>query len=205
MFSKEGAPYLVAILRGVTTEEAPAIVEALITEGMTWIEVPLNSPNVMETLKQLQADYGTRARIGAGTVTRPGEVAALADLGLEYFVTPNCDTAVIAAAVERNMAVACGCMTPSEAFAAAYAGAKAIKLFPCEVIGTAGAKAMRAVVPPEVPFFAVGGVTPESLEAYWQAGCIGYGIGSALYKPGRSAEDIAVRARAFVEAAEKLS
>ncbi|WP_282605749.1 2-dehydro-3-deoxy-6-phosphogalactonate aldolase [Pelagibius sp. Alg239-R121] len=205
MFSKEGAPYLIAILRGITTEEAPAVVEALIAEGLTWIEVPLNSPNVFETLKLLQAEYGQRAQIGAGTVTRVSEVEKLAALGLSYFVTPNSNPAVISAAVDRNMAVACGCMTPSEAFAAAYAGAKAIKLFPCEVIGTAGAKAMRAVLPADVPLFAVGGIEPESLQSYIDAGCLGFGIGSALFKPGRPVEDIAARAKAFREAAERLS
>lgn len=205
MFSKEGAPYLVAILRGITTKEAPGVVEALIDAGMTWIEVPLNSPDVHVTLKLLQEIYGERAKFGAGTVTRISELDALSELGLNYIVTPNSDPAVIEAAVAKGIAVMSGCMTPSEAFAAAYAGAKALKLFPCEVIGTAGAKAMRAVLPPEVPLFAVGGIEPESLQAYSNAGCLGFGIGSALYKPGRSVEDIAARATAFMEAAKKLS
>ncbi len=205
MFSKEGAPYLVAILRGITPDEAPGVVEALIDAGMTWIEVPLNSPDVHVTLKLLQERYAGQAKFGAGTVTRVSELDALSDLGLTYIVTPNSDPAVIKAAVGKNIAVLSGCMTPSEAFAAAYAGAKALKLFPCEVIGTAGAKAMRAVLPPELPLFAVGGIEPGSLQAYADAGCLGFGIGSALYKPGRSVEDIAVRARAFMEAAKSLS
>lgn len=205
MFSKEGAPYLVAILRGITPKEAPGVVEALIDAGMTWIEVPLNSPDVHDTLKLLQEGYGDRAKFGAGTVTRVPELEALSALGLTYIVTPNSDPAVIEAAVARNIAVMSGCMTPSEAFAAAYAGAKALKLFPCEVIGTAGAKAMRAILPPEVPLFAVGGIEPGSLQAYRDAGCLGFGIGSALYKPGREVSDIAARAKAFVEAARALS
>lgn len=205
MFSKEGAPYLVAILRGVTTKEAPGVVEALIDAGMTWIEVPLNSPDVHVTLKLLQETYGSKAKFGAGTVTRVSELDALSALGLTYIVTPNSNPAVIEAAVAKGIAVMSGCMTPSEAFAAAYAGAKALKLFPCEVIGTAGAKAMRAILPPEVPLFAVGGIEPESLQAYTDAGCLGFGIGSALYKPGRSVEDIAARAKAFIDAAENLS
>ncbi len=205
MFSKEGAPYLVAILRGVTPREAPGVVEALIDAGMTWIEVPLNSPDVHDTLKLLQENYASKAKFGAGTVTRVSELEALSELGLTYIVTPNSDPAVIEAAVAKNIAVMSGCMTPSEAFAAAYAGAKALKLFPCEVIGTAGAKAMRAILPPELPLFAVGGIEPASLQAYTDAGCLGFGIGSALYKPGRSVEDIAARAKAFTDAAKNLS
>lgn len=205
MFSNDGAPYLVAILRGITPEEAPGVVEALIDAGMTWIEVPLNSPDVHDTLKLLQERYGDQAKFGAGTVTRVSELEALSALGLTYIVTPNSDPAVIEAAVARNIAVMSGCMTPSEAFAAAYAGAKALKLFPCEVIGTAGAKAMRAILPPEVPLFAVGGIEPGSLQGYTDAGCLGFGIGSALYKPGRPVADIDARARAFVEAAKNLS
>ena len=205
MFSNDGAPYLVAILRGITPEEAPGVVEALIDAGMTWIEVPLNSPDVYDTLKLLKERYGDQAKFGAGTVTRVSELEALSALGLTYIVTPNSDPAVIEAAVARNIAVMSGCMTPSEAFAAAYAGAKALKLFPCEVIGTAGAKAMRAILPPEVPLFAVGGIEPGSLQAYTDAGCLGFGIGSALYEPGRPVADIAARARAFVEAAKNLS
>ena len=205
MFSNEDAPYLVAILRGITPGEAPGVVEALIDAGMIWIEVPLNSPDVHETLKLLQERYGDWAKFGAGTVTRVSELEALSALGLTYIVTPNRDPAVIQAAVAKSIAVVSGCMTPSEAFAAAYAGAKALKLFPCEVIGTAGAKAMRAVLPPEVPLFAVGGIEPGSLQAYKDAGCHGFGIGSALHKPGRAIEDIAARAQAFVRAARALT
>jgi 2-dehydro-3-deoxyphosphogalactonate aldolase len=205
MFSKDGAPYLVAILRGITPEEAPAVVEALIAEGLTWIEVPLNSPRVHETLKLLQASYGKTARIGAGTVTRVAELEALSELGLSYLVTPNSDPAVIRAAVDKGIAVVSGCMTPSEAFAAAYAGAKGLKLFPCEVIGPAGARAMRAILPPEIPLFAVGGIEPDSLQTYVDAGCIGFGIGSALYKPGRPVKDIAKRAVAFAHAAKVVN
>jgi len=189
---------LIAILRGITPTEALPVAGALIEAGVTRIEVPLNSPEPLDSIARMVTAYGSDALIGAGTVLTPGQVRQVAATGARLIVSPNCDPAVIAASKAAGMDSFPGVMTPTEAFAALAAGADGLKLFPGELIGPAGLRAMRAVLPPEVPLFAVGGVSADNMADWHRAGAAGYGIGSALYKPGDSAATVAARARELI-------
>lgn len=191
---------LVAILRGLHPGEAEAIGGALVEAGLRIIEVPLNSPDPFGSIAILARACGDRALIGAGTVLRADDVGRVKDAGGGIIVAPNTDRMVIAAAVAAGLIAAPGYFTPSEGFAALAAGAQALKLFPAEAASPAVVKAQRAVFPPGVPLIVVGGVTPDAMGAYVEAGATGFGLGSALYKPGMTAEDVAARARAFVRA-----
>ncbi|MCQ0972184.1 2-dehydro-3-deoxy-6-phosphogalactonate aldolase [Paracoccus sp. TK19116] len=191
---------LIAILRGITPPEVEVVGQALVDAGVTMIEVPLNSPDPLASITTLQNRFGDVARIGAGTVLRPSEVAAVAATGARMIVSPNCDPAVIAATVSAGLESYPGVMTPTEAFAAAAAGATALKLFPGELIGPAGLKAMRAVLPSTMPLYAVGGVSADNMATWIEAGAAGFGIGSSLYKPGDSADAVAAKASDIVAA-----
>lgn len=191
---------LVAILRGITPEEAEAVADALVAEGFCLIEVPLNSPRPLDGIRRLAARFGPSTVIGAGTVLTEAEVAAVADAGAALVVAPNGDPAVIRAAKARGLWCLPGVATPSEAFQALAAGADALKAFPAEGLPPAVIKAWRAVLPKAVAILPVGGIEPASLAAYRQAGAAGFGLGSTLYKPGMSAEAVRRRAAAFVQA-----
>ncbi len=191
---------LIAILRGVTPPEAPAIAEALVSAGITMIEVPLNSPDPLTSIAALHDRFGADARIGAGTVVTPEQVRQVAETGARLIVSPNCDPAVIRATRKAGLESYPGIMTPTEAFAAIAAGATALKLFPGELIGPTGLKAMRAVLPADMALYAVGGVSPANMADWLAAGASGFGIGSAIYRPGDSAADVAAKARALVAA-----
>lgn len=191
---------LVAILRGLVPEEAVEVGEALVAAGFRTLEVPLNSPRPLESIARLAAALGDRAIVGAGTVLTPAEAHAVADAGGRLMVSPNTDAAVIAAARARHMLALPGVFTPTEAFAALAAGADALKLFPAEIAGPAGLKALRAVLPAGTRVYAVGGVSPETIPAWRAAGASGAGLGSALFTPGRSAAEVGDRAAAFVRA-----
>ncbi|CAM3071221.1 2-dehydro-3-deoxy-6-phosphogalactonate aldolase [Paracoccus nototheniae] len=191
---------LIAILRGLTPREAPAIADALIAAGITRLEVPLNSPDPLDSIALLVRDFGDRALIGAGTVLTPGQVRAVADAGGRMVLSPNCDADVIRATVAAGMASFPGVMTPSEAFVALAAGATGLKLFPGELIGPAGLRAMRAVLPQGTDCWAVGGVSADTMADWRQAGVAGFGIGSALYRPGDDAAAVTAKARALVAA-----
>jgi 2-dehydro-3-deoxyphosphogalactonate aldolase len=191
---------LVAILRGVEPHEVEAIGGALIDAGLRIIEVPLNSPDPLDSIARLARRFGEQALIGAGTVIDPGDVARVADAGGRLAVSPNTDPRVIGASVAAGLVSAPGYFTPSEALAAIRAGAHAIKLFPAEAASPAVVKAHRAILPHGVPLIVVGGITPESMEAYLTAGANGFGLGSALYARGFAAGEVAARARAFVAA-----
>lgn len=191
---------LIAILRGITPPEAPAIARALVEEGIMLIEVPLNSPDPLDSIATMVAAVGDRAVIGAGTVLSVAQVAQVAGVGGRMIVSPNTDTAVIAATRAAGLDSYPGAMTPTEVFAAIAAGATGIKLFPGELIGPAGLRALRAVVPPTVPMFAVGGVSAANMGEWRAAGASGFGIGSSLYKPGEDAATVAQKARALVAA-----
>jgi 2-dehydro-3-deoxyphosphogalactonate aldolase len=193
---------IAAILRGVKPDEIDAIGDALVEAGVTIVEVPLNSPQPLESIKRLAARHGDRALIGAGTVLDVSDVARVEDAGGHLIVAPNFDADIVRAAKAAGLAALPGVMTPSEGIAALKAGADGLKLFPAEIIPPAVLKAWRAVFPPETLLLAVGGVGVDNIAAYRAAGASGYGIGSALYKPGRSAAEIGKLARALVAAAK---
>lgn len=193
---------LVAILRGLTPGEAEAVGEALVKAGIRAIEVPLNSPEPAQSIRRLAARFGNAALIGAGTVLSPADVSAVAAAGGRFIVAPNTDPAVIAAARDAGLQSVPGVFTPTEAFAARAAGADALKLFPAELASPAGLAAMRAVLPADTAIFPVGGVRPEQFAAWRAAGAAGFGLGSALYRPGDSAAEVGARAAAMVAAFE---
>jgi 2-dehydro-3-deoxyphosphogalactonate aldolase len=191
---------LIAILRGVTPAEVVAVGEALFAAGFRLIEVPLNSPDPLESIARLATAFANRAVIGAGTVLRPAEVTAVRTAGGTLIVSPNTNVEVIAAATKAGLVSLPGCATASEAFAALDAGATALKLFPAEGASPAVLKAMRAVLPAGTRVLPVGGITPGNMAPWREAGAAGFGIGSALYSPGVGLDEIARRARTFVEA-----
>jgi 2-dehydro-3-deoxyphosphogalactonate aldolase len=190
---------LIAILRGITPEEIDAHVDALIEGGIGVIEIPCNSPQWKRSVESALKHAGERALIGAGTVLSLEDAKALADTGARLMVTPNTDPEVIAAAVRCGLFCAVGFATATEALAALKAGAQALKLFPAAHFGPDYVRALKAVLPPEVPLFAVGGITPGNLPDYLAAGCIGAGLGSDLYKPGQAPAHTHARAVSFVE------
>lgn len=190
---------LVAIIRGVTPDEAEAIGEAIFEAGIRIIEVPLNSPEPLESIRRLAARMGERALVGAGTVLDPADVARVKEAGGRLIVSPNTYAEVIAATAAAGLVSSPGYFTPSEAFEALRAGAHALKLFPAENASPATVKAQKAVLPKDVPLLVVGGVKPDGLRPWLEAGADGFGLGSGLYAPGRSAEETAMRARAYVE------
>jgi len=173
---------------------------ALAASGVRIIEVPLNSPDPLASIAALAARFGDAALIGAGTVTTPEAARAVVASGGRLVVMPHADAAVIAAARAAGAIVLPGFFTATEAFVAIAAGADALKLFPAEIGGPALLRSLKAVLPPGLPILPVGGVTPESVSAWRAAGAAGFGIGSALYRPGDAPEAVAARARAFLEA-----
>ncbi|WP_409309472.1 2-dehydro-3-deoxy-6-phosphogalactonate aldolase [Pectobacterium sp. B1J-3] len=191
---------LIAILRGITPEEVVEHVAALVDAGFDAIEIPLNSPNPYQSIQLAVEHFGDRALIGAGTVLEPDSVDKLHAIGSKLVVTPNISPDVIRRAVECGMTVCPGCATATEAFAALNAGARSLKIFPSSAYGPDYIKALKAVLPKDVSVFAVGGVTPENLNDYLRAGCIGAGLGSDLYRAGQSVDATAQKAHAFVKA-----
>jgi 2-dehydro-3-deoxyphosphogalactonate aldolase len=188
---------LVAILRGLTPADAVPIAMALYECDFRLIEVPLNSPEPLASITAIRAALGSDAVVGAGTVLSVDAVEQVRAAGGELIVMPHADTAIIRAAKAAAMACVPGVATPTEAFAALAAGADALKLFPAELVTPAALRAMRAVLPPTTALYPVGGITPESMQAYRQAGATGFGLGSALYVPGASVEAVKARAAAF--------
>ena len=189
---------LVAILRGLTPAEAPGIGQALTRAGFVLLEVPLNSPQPLESLAALAAQHPDLL-IGAGTVMSAADVRNVHAAGGRLIISPHFDTEVVHEALRLGLACMPGVATPSEAFAALKAGAHALKLFPAEMIGPAVVKALRAVLPANVPLLPVGGVNPDNMAAWRKAGASGFGIGSALYKPGQSVAHTATAAHTFIQ------
>lgn len=191
---------IIAILRGITPEEVVPVGHALFDAGVRIIEIPLNSPDPFESIRRLADALGDGALVGAGTVLDADDVARVAAAGGQLVVSPNTDLSVIAATVRAQMVSAPGFFTPSEAFAAIDAGAHALKLFPAEAASPAVVKAQHAVLPRHIPLLVVGGVQAAHLGDWLAAGANGFGLGSALYKPGQSAQQVQNQAMAFVEA-----
>ncbi|MFP3890074.1 MAG: 2-dehydro-3-deoxy-6-phosphogalactonate aldolase [Ralstonia sp.] len=191
---------LIAILRGIRPDEVLAHTQALVDAGFDAIEIPMNSPDWAQSVQLAARAFSDRALIGAGTVLRPADVELMVAAGGKLVVTPNTNADVIRAAAARRLVTCIGCMTITEAFAALDAGAEALKIFPAGALGPGYVRALKAVLPPEVPVFAVGGITPENLADYLAAGCVGAGLGSDLYRPGQPVERTAERAHAFVSA-----
>ena len=189
---------LVAIIRGVTPGEAEEIGAAIWEAGIRIIEVPLNSPQPIDSIARLARSLGDRALVGAGTVLAPEDVERVRDSGGKIVVSPNTHAPVIEAAVRAGMVSMPGYFTPSEAFRALRAGAHGLKLFPAEAASPAVLKAQKAVIPPDVPILVVGGVKPDNMRPWLDAGADGFGLGGGLYKPSQSAEQTAVNARAYV-------
>lgn len=191
---------LVAIIRGVTPAEAVEIGRAIFDAGITIIEVPLNSPDPFDSIGRIAQALGEDAVVGAGTVLDPADVGRVRDVGGRLIVSPNTSPQVIAATVEAGMVSCPGFYTPTEAFTALAAGAHALKFFPGEAASPKVVKALRAVIPKDVPLMVTGGVTVESIPGWRDAGANGVGLGSGLYKPGQDAATTADRARTFVAA-----
>lgn len=191
---------LVAILRGVKPEEAVAIAQAIATAGIRIIEIPLNSPDPFTSIGRVARALAGQALVGAGTVLTEAQVDEVAEAGGTVVVSPNTNTAVIRRTKARGMLSLPGFLSPSEAFAALEAGADALKLFPAEMAPPPVVKALRAVLPKAARLLVVGGVSPQTIPPYLAVGVDGFGVGSDLYKPGRDADDVGLRAAALVEA-----
>jgi 2-dehydro-3-deoxyphosphogalactonate aldolase len=195
---------LIAILRGVRPAEAIDIAERLVAAGLTIIEVPLNSPDPFDSIAGITQAVGGQALVGAGTVLDPADVGRVHRAGGRLIVMPHSDPAVIGAAREAGLPVVPGVMTPTEAFAALASGADALKLFPGELIGANVVRALMAVLPTGTRVIPTGGIGTGNMAEYWRAGVAGLGIGSALYKPGKSPARIEADARAFVAAMQSV-
>ncbi len=196
---------LIAILRGVTPDEIVAVGRALHDAGFRVIEIPLNSPQPFESIRRLTTELGESCLIGAGTVLTEAQVAEVDAAGGRLIVSPNANLAVIRASKAAGLVSAPGVATPSEGFAALDAGADSLKLFPAEQLGPAVVKAWRAVFPKELALLPVGGITPDNMGPYVAAGANGFGLGSALYKPGLTAAQVSANAQAFAAGWRALS
>lgn len=192
--------HIIAILRGITPPETLEVCDALVLAGITMIEVPLNSPEALRSIEDAARAFDGRALIGAGTVLSRDDVDAVADAGGQFVVSPDTNPAVIGATIERGMTSYPGVFSPSDAFTAIRSGATGLKFFPAEVLGPKGIKAMKAVLPPQIPLYAVGGANPDNFAEYFAAGCAGFGLGTYIFKPGMSAADVASRATVAVTA-----
>lgn len=188
---------LIAVLRGITPEEVKAVSGALVAEGFRVLEVPLNSPRPFDSIRLLADGCGERCLVGAGTVIDVADVARVRDAGGKVIVMPHADTAVIREAKRQGMVCVPGVATPTEAFAALAAGADGLKMFPAEGLPPGALKAWRAVLPRDALVFAVGGIRPDNMGAYWAAGASGFGTGSNLYAPGAPAGNVRAAAAAY--------
>ncbi len=194
---------LIAILRGVTPDEVVAIAAAILDAGISRIEVPLNSPDPFDSIARLARSLGDRAVIGAGTVLTVEDVGKVAAAGGRLIVSPDCNPDVIDASKAAGMLSYPGILTPSEAFRALHHGADGLKLFPASVLGLSGWRALRAVLPPATKAYAVGGASPETFGDWIKNGVAGFGIGTAIYRPGDSVGQVTAKARGIVESYDR--
>ncbi len=191
---------LIAILRGMRPEESLPIVETLINAGFLRIEVPLNSPSPLKSIALMTKEFGSVAEFGAGTVLSVEDVARVAEAGGSFVVSPNCNPTVIEAVKKAGLVSIPGVFTASECFAALAAGADALKLFPASQIGTAGLRALKAVLPPTLDVYAVGGIGEDKFAEWLAAGAAGFGLGSELYRAGMTVTEVAHRAQEITSA-----
>lgn len=196
---------LIAVLRWITPEEVEDVGEILFEAGFRLIEVPLNSPDPWSSIMRLTDRLGGDALIGAGTVMTPADVSRVRDSGGRLIVMPHADVAVIEAAHAQQLACIAGVATPTEGFAALQAGAEGLKLFPAEAMSPAVLKAWRAVFAPHIPLLPTGGITPDTMKAWADAGASGFGVGGNLYRPGRPLAEIRSRAVQFVSAWHEIA
>jgi len=196
---------LIAILRGVAAHEAVAIGQALVDAGFAIIEVPLNSPNALDSIRRLRDVFGDDVLLGAGTVMTPAQVRDVAAAGGRLIVMPHSDADVMGAATAEALACIPGIATPTEGFSALASGADGLKLFPAELLTPTVLRALRAVFPSDTRFFPVGGITPTSMGDYVAAGATGFGLGSALYRRGDEPAQVSANAKAFVTAWSALT
>lgn len=195
---------IIAILRGVKPAEAVGIAGVILAAGIDKIEVPLNSPSPFDSINAIVKVYGDQALIGAGTVLTTAQVKQVRSAGGQLVVSPNCDPAVIAATIAEGMQSWPGVFTPSEALAALQAGATGLKLFPGDMAGPKGLKAMRAILPFGTQVYAVGGTAPDNFSKWIEASADGFGLGSAIYKPGDTSQTVAAKAQAIVTAFDAI-
>ncbi len=194
---------LIGILRGLEPDRAVEVARVLLEAGISRIEVPLNSPDPFHSIRAMVDAHGARGLFGAGTVLEVEDIARLADVGGTFVVSPNCDVDVIRKTKDAGLGSYPGVFTPSECFVALRAGADALKIFPADLLGPAGVRAIRAVLPKETEIYAVGGASAANFPDWMAAGTDGFGIGSALFKPGRSLDEIAAAAAACVTAYDR--
>lgn len=192
--------HIIAILRGITPDEAVPVCTALVEAGITLIEVPLNSPNAVDSIGRAAKALSERAEIGAGTVLTPEDVRAVAGAGGTFIVSPDTNVEVIAETVRLELKSYPGVFSPTDAFAAIRAGATGLKFFPAEVLGPKGIKAMKAVLPPALPLYAVGGANPDNFHEFFAVGCTGFGLGTYIFKPGMSVAEVSERAKLAIAA-----
>ena len=195
---------LIAILRGIQPSEAVSIADVILEAGIDKIEVPLNSPNPFDSIRAIAIKYGNQALIGAGTVLTVAQVKQVRAAGGQLVVSPNCDPNVIRATIAEGMQSWPGVFTPSEALTALKAGATGLKLFPGNMAGPNGLKAMRAILPIGTKVYAVGGTTPENFSKWVEASANGFGLGTAIYKPGDTVETVTIKAGAIVKAYDSI-
>ena len=201
--AKNNAMPLVAVLRGITPDEAVAVSDVLVASGVTVMEVTLNSPDPYESIKRMHDRHGDTIALGAGTVLKPDEVAKVRDAGGELIISPNLNVDVVAETVKQGMVSIPGCYTPSEAFTALDAGADVIKIFPADTLGIKFITGIKAVLPTGTRICPTGGVSVDNVDEFLDAGVTSMGMGSALYKAGKSLDDIRTSAEQFVAAVHK--
>jgi 2-dehydro-3-deoxyphosphogalactonate aldolase len=189
---------LIAIIRGVTPDEAEAIGEAIFQGGIRIIEVPLNSPDPLKSIERIAAKFGDRMLVGGGTVFTPANVGDIQAVGGRLIISPHTNPNVIRATAQAGLVSCPGYFTPTEAFAALDSGATALKLFPAEGASTAVLQAQMAVIPKDVPMIMVGGIKPDNMQPWIDAGAAGFGLGGGLYRPGQSPAETLDKARAYV-------
>ena len=190
---------IIAILRGIKTNEVLEISQVIANSGINYIEVALNSPDAFESIRLLRNKFNGHIQIGAGTVTKIGEVLALSHLGVDFIVSPNFDPEIVKATKEAEIMSYPGVTTASECYSAINSGADGLKFFPASLLGVENFKALKAVLPKDIPFYMVGGVEPENFSSWLSVGATGFGIGSSIYKAGDSSQSVASKSKLIVQ------